>query len=1128
MKKPISIACMLIGLAAQGAFGQTAQITGRVTDASDAVVPGVEVSVTNSDTGVTRTAASNESGYYSVPLLPQGNYRVRARMAGFKTIERTGLVLDEGQVLRVDFGLQVGEVTESVEVVGAPSLVDTTTTAVSTVVSNQKIVDMPMLGRNFMALAQLVPGVRGIGNYTGLPVDSWDSSRASIGGGAPSSNNYMVDGIASEAMTSGGFNVLLSVDATEEFRIISRNASAEYGRTGGGVVNVVSRSGANAYHGSLYEFLRNRALNANGWFSNRAGRDDRPPYTYNQYGATLGGRIVRDRTFFFFNWEQVRERQGTRQFRTVPTALQRTGDFSQTRAASGAVIRVFDPYSTRLDPANPSRRLRDQFPGNVIPASRISPISRAVAAFYPLPNTTGAAGTEANNFLGGATNTVARNVLGIKIDHNFTQSRRLSGRFTYDATSRVIGNVYGNVAEISTPGSDFPRRSVALNYTDALRPDLLLEARAGVNRYTTFRIPRSYGYDFTQLGLPASLKAQVEYLLFPRFTPTGMSAIGTVQNDLIRQANDAWSAAAAVTKIRTGHVIKFGWEHRLYRYNNSQSGPVLDFAFAPTFTRGPDPNVASATAGYGFATFLLGTPTSGSSARTRPVTDSLQSIGLFLQDDWKLTPKLTLNLGLRWEFEGAIKDRFNVISNFDPNVETRAGGVTLRGGLIYPGVNGVPRGNRDNSWNDFGPRFGFAYQVLPKTVVRGGFGLFYLPTHGTFVRLGTTGFNLTTNIVTSVDGGFTPYDTLANPFPQGIQSPPGSSLGTLTGLGTSVAGNLRGIRSGYSEQWNLNVQRDLPGKWLLEVAYLGNHGVSLPANQVYAYLPEQYLSLGTQLQELAPNPFAGLITVGTLSQPSVTRATLLRRFPQFTGASGIASWANSIYHAMTVRLEKRMSRGFSLLLAYTNSKLIDDNLGNGANDNFSEGGSNAIQNWNNLRAERAISTSDVPQRLVVSPSWELPLARGRNRWYRAIAGGWQIHSMLTLQSGDPMAVTAQAPAFGGNRPNVAGDPNAGQPSIDRWFNTSAFTVIPPFTYGNGPRNLPGTRTDGLFNWDLAGMKNVTIRERVRLQFRAEFFNFTNTATFGAPGQVLTDPDFGVVSAVSNPARRIQFALKLYF
>ncbi|MCL5744023.1 MAG: TonB-dependent receptor, partial [Acidobacteria bacterium] len=660
------------------------------------------------------------------------------------------------------------------------------------------------------------------------------------------------------------------------------------------------------------------------------------------------------------------------------------------------------------------------------------------------------------------------------------------------------------------------------------RPDLLLEARIGTNRYTTFRTPRSYGYDFTDLGLPASLKQQVEYLLFPRFTPTGISAIGTVQNDLIRQANESWSAGAALTKIRGGHVIKFGWEQRLYRYNNSQSGPVLDFGFAPTFTRGPDPNVASATAGYGFATFLLGTPTAGSSARSRPVTDSLQSTGLFLQDDWKVTPKLTLNLGLRWEFEGAIKDRFNVMSNFDPGLETKVGDINLRGGLIYPGVNGVSRGHRDNSWNDFGPRFGFAYQVMPKTVLRGGFGLFYLPTHGTFVRLGTTGFSIATNMITSVDGGFTPYETLSNPFTQGIQSPPGSSLGALTGLGTGVAGNMRGIRSGYSEQWNFNVQRDLPGRWLLEVAYLGNHGVSLPANQVYGFLPDQYLSLGTQLQDMVPNPYAGLIQVGTLSQPKVTRAALLRNFPQFSGASGLGSWADSIYHAMTVRLEKRMSRGLSMLLAYTYSKLIDDNLGNGANDNFFEGGSNAVQNWNNLRPERAISTSDVPQRLVISPSWELPLARAGNRYYRALAGGWQIHSIFTMQSGDPMAITAQAPAFGGNRPNVVGDPNLPNPTIDRWFNTGAFAVISPFTYGNAPRNLPRTRTDGLFNWDLAAMKNFTIRERARVQFRAEFFNFTNTPTFGAPGQVLTNPAFGVVSAVSNGARRLQFALKIYF
>jgi len=1116
-------------------FAQTSQITGRVTDSSNAVVPSAEVLVTNTDTGVTRTTSANELGYYTAPLLPRGNYRVLVRNPGFKTIERSGLLLDEGQVLRLDFALEVGQVTESVNVVGSASLIETATTTVSSVIPNQKILDMPMQGRNFFKLVDLVPGVRPVGGYSQFPVDSFGASSASISGGAPSSNNYMIDGAAADTVNSGTFTIFLSVDSIEEFRIITRNASAEYGRTGGGVVNVISKSGTNEFHGSAYEFLRNRALGANAWFSNRVGRDTRTPLKFNQYGATLGGPLARDKTFFFFNWEQAKRRTEARDFRTLPTLLQRRGDFSETRNAQGELIRIYNPLTTGLDPSRPGARIRDPFPGNVIPPDRIHAVARTVTGFYPEPNLPGLPFTEANNFLGQSPTPMNKNALGIKTDHHFTPSRRLSGRFTHDMTSLEHSNLFANIADPQTAEGAYPRRSAVFNYTDALRPDLLLEARAGWNRYGLLRNPRSFGFDPAQLGLPASLKNQMQYPLFPQFSPAGVSEIGSVQSNLIRLSSDAWTAAGAVTNVRGGHVIKFGAEQRLYRYNNSQFQPSLSFDFASTFTRGPDPNVASATAGYGFATFLLGAPTSGQARRWYPLTFQATNFGAFIQDDWKVSPKLTLNLGLRWEFEGAVTDRYNAISNFDPSVETRVDGLTLRGGLVFPGTAGLSRGMRDNAFTDFGPRVGFAWRFAPKTVFRGGFGLFYLPGTGHFVQLGRTGFELLTTMVTSVDGGFTPYNTLTDPFPEGIQLPPGSKLGPLTALGTSLTGNVRSMRLGYSEQWNANIQRDLPGGWLVELGYIGNHGIRLPANRTLAYLPSEFLSLGTQLQQLVPNPLAGLITVGPLSQRMVTRATLLRRHPQFTGVAGLDAWANSIYHGLTVRLEKRLSRGLAVVLAYTNSKMIDDNLGNGTNlgptsvpTSFSGGGSNIVQNWDNLRAERAISTNDLPQRFVISASWDLPVGRSGHRVYRTLAGGWQLHSIVTLQSGNPISITAPAPALAGDRPNVVGDPNLSAPTIDRWFNTMAFEVIPPFTFGNGPRNLPSTRTDGLFNWDFSLMKNIAVTERVRLQFRGEFYNFTNTPTFGTPGTVLTAAPFGVINTTASSPRDVQLGLRLYF
>jgi len=1117
------LVCIL--LSAVAAFGQTAQITGRLSDPSGAVIPGAAVTITNIDTGIERRVSTNESGYYTLSLLPPGKYRVNTQAQGFKTITRESIELAVDQVLRLDFAMELGQVTEAVEVKGTVGMVDASSTSVSTVIQNQKILDLPLVSRNPIALADLVPGVRSLSGFGGT-VSTWSSGPAAIGGGTPNSNSYLIDGIPNEAFISGGMNTFLAVDATEEFRIITRNANAEYGRTGGGIINLISKSGTNQFHGSAFEFFRNKVLNANGFFANRAGRA-RAPFNFNQYGATIGGPIVRNRTFFFANWESYSQHVTAQAFRTVPTDLQRRGDFSQTRDAAGRLITIYDPYNT-TQAANGSL-VRQPFPGNVIPAARIHPAAKAIMGYFPAPNLPGLAFTAANNYFAEAAAPTDKNMAGIKIDHNFTPERRLSGRFTYDKTVWVTGNPSGNIADPSLSDMTMQRRSVALHYTDALRPDFLFEARAGFNRYAAFRPTRSYGFDVTTIGLPASLKPQLQIPRFPSISFSDVSALGPDSNDHARQANEGWSGAGIFTKYRGKQTLKFGVEERVYRLPTFQSPSDFQFSFSRGFTQGPNPLTPSSTAGYGFASLLLGTPGSGSVKRFPSYAMQAVNSAAFVQDDWKVRPRLTLNLGLRWELEGAVTDRFNSATNFDPNLMTQAGGVTLRGGAVFPGVNGVPRGIHDNSYRQFGPRFGFAYQPLAKTSIRGGFGVYYLPGTGVFTMPRATGFDLTTNMVTSVEAGV-PYDTLTNPYPQGIQMPDGSRLGGLTALGSNLAADIRSQKSPYSLQWNVNVQRDLPGNWFVEGAYLGNHGVHLTATRYYGYtvLTPEVRALGPKLLELVANPYAGLIQVGVLSQPQIQRAYLLRRYPQFASVWGLDNWANSIYHAGTLRVEKRFSRGFSALIAYTFSKLIDDSTGSGQSQ-FLGGGAISTQDFDNLRAERAISTSDIPQRLVLTSSWQPPVARKGNRIYRVVLGGWQLNSILTLQSGNPLAIRAPAPAYSGTYPNVVGDPNAvAKQTIDRWFNTGAFKTVEPYTMGNGPRNLPRTRTDGLFNWDFSTMKDFTVREGMRLQFRAEFFNFTNTVTFGTPGSSLNTATFSVVSSEASTPRRAQFGLKLYF
>lgn len=1110
---------------------QTAQMTGRVTDNSESVIVNATVAISNLETGVRREVQTNTEGYFAAPLLQRGTYRIEVSQTGFKRAVRSGLTLDEGGSIRADFKLEIGAVAESIEVSGSAPLLETDRPTLSTVITNQKILDLPTVGRNPLQFALLVPGVRATGNFGDLPVSAFDGSRASIGGGNPSGNNYMVDGIAAENFTSGGLQTSLSVDAIEEFRIIVRNPSAEYGRTGGGVINLISKGGTNEFHGSAYEFHRNENLNANDFFSNRAGRA-RNPLVFNQYGATIGGPLKKDKTFFFFNWERFTDRRLQRLFRTVPTDAERTGDYSSTLDNRGQLVQIFDPFSTRANPAVAGGRIRDAFPGNRIPASQISPAARAMMALYPPANTPGAAFTNANNFLGEGSAPQTKNIYGIRLDHYFTPLRRMAGRYTYDWTERGAANFYGNDAEVQNSPLPFKRDSAMLNYSDSLRPNLLFEARAGVNRYAANRVPRSLGYDYTKIGLPARLNEQVQMRAFPTVRPADITGLGTGADDALVQANYAYSYAGSLTWIHGSHTTKIGSENRVYQLNNTQisGADVLSFNFARSFTQGPDPNRVASNSGYGAATMLLGTPTSGNIGRWATSTYTAKNFALFVQDDWKLTPKVTLNLGLRWEREGGITDRFNAFSNFNPSLETTVQGIPLRGGLEFPGANGLPRGHRNGEWTDWQPRLGGTWQFRPKSVIRAGYGISFLPTTGNVVTLDRTGFALNTPMLASIDGGFSPSETLANPFQQGVVEPTGSRLGARTGLGLGVGGPLRSLKRGYSQQWNFNLQQELPGKWVVEAGYMGNRGVSLSAPRTFDFLSPRNWALGTaSLQELVDNPYRSIIATGPLSQARVTRATLLDNYPQFNGASALDSWADSIYHAATLRVEKRFSQGLSTMISYTFSKLIDNNLGNGANG-FFDSGNNGVQNWENLAAERSVSTIDLPQRLVVSVSYQLPLGKNGPALYRHVVGGWQLNSILSAQSGNVIGVTAPAPPFSGNRPNLVGNPAVSNPTVDSWLNPAAFQQIPQFTFGNAPRNLSQWRSDGQFQCDFSMLKEIPMRERLRLQLRGEFFNLTNTPTFGSPASTFTAGNFGTITglATNTAPRVIQVAVKLYF
>jgi hypothetical protein len=1116
----------------------TGTVTGTATDASQAVVVGAEVRLINTLTGVVQRTTTDQTGSYRFPLLPSGIYSLEAVLEGFKTFRRDGIIVEVNRSMSVPIIFEVGPVVQTLEVREGTPLLEPNNAVLGTVMDRRKVEDLPLSGRNPFGLANLIPTVRGIGFFGGSLLSTWRMGQVTVGGGTPMANGFLVDGIANEKMTDFSAMAFLPVDATQEFKVETNAMSAEFGRTGGGIISVISRSGSNEFHGTLFDFLRNDRLNANEFFAN-AARQPRPAVKVNQFGATLGGPIRRDKFFFFANYEGYRERRAASRTVTSPTALQRAGDFSQTLTSTGQLIRIYDPLTTQADPANPGRYVRTQFPDNVIPAARLSPVAKNALAYYPMPNLAGLPFTQAQNSFQQSPVPIDKDTWGVRLDYQLSSARRLSGRYTRDSLDWGFANYFNNIADVDGRHIYIPRQSAFVQYTDALTPTFLMDAKIGVNRENEHSVSPAAGFDITQLGFPASYANAIQKKGpgpgFPIFNFT-TDATNFGRSDSNGNPSSTGSASVALSKIQGKHWIKSGWELRNYRRSdwgtNFNAG---SFTFNRAFTQGPDPLTASAAAGYSVASFLLGNPASGQVGMTADTAVSVNYYALYLQDDWKVTPKLTLNVGLRWEYEGPAEDRFNTYPNFDRWVPSplQVPGMTLRGGNVWPETAGLPKGLTDQSFKNFGPRFGFAYQAQRRMVVRGGYGIMYIPTFGPAGIVATgAGFSINTPMVTSLDGGLTPYHTLDNPFPEGLLQLTGSSQGAMTSVGAAAAGQSRDQRRGYTQQWNFTLQYEPWANWLFETAWVGNHGSRLILGSVNLNaLPDQYLALGSQLVGTVPNPFYGIIQTGTLAAPTVALRQLLLPFPQFTGVTGgSAYWGNSIYHAFAFKVEKRFSQGFSLLSAYTASKNIDDLPGTGRPGAVA---TSAVQNWNNLRGERARSAQDIPQRLVLAGIWEVPY-QPANRYLKHAFGGWQINSITTLESGRPIGLTATIPG-GGNRPNSTGhSAKLDNPAMSQWFDTSQFTQPAAFTYGNVTRTLPDVNSDGLFNMDASVFKTFPLTEQVRLQFRTEFFNLTNSPTFDTPGRALGSATFGVVTATTGTTaltakpREIQFALKLSF
>ena len=1111
---------------------QTATLRGVVTDRSGGVIPGAAVVLTNVDQNRPWTVLTNDVGEYVFLQIPPGRYSLTVTQTGFKKYDRTGLELLVATASELNIALDLGEVNESVQVTAQAPLLESVSSTLGEVVNSRTTEALPLNGRNVLQLVALTPGINTTRSYRTAATGS--GSIAAVGfsanGGRNVANEVILDGSSQVVMGYNQPAYVPSPDAVQEFKVQTNALSAEYGRTGGAVVNLVHRSGTKDFHGVLYEFLRNDAFDANGFFNNRNGRE-KAPFRYNQFGFTLGGPLTRSRetTFFFINYEGVRQVQPGETTLTVPTARMRDGDFGETAA-------IYDPAT--IDASG----RRQPFANNRIPSTRFNPVAVNLLSYYPLPNRPGVS----NNFFTQAGSRTTSNDVTTRVDRRISERQNLFGRFSWNKLDTELANLYGNLGAPDEGFSGARNRSATLD-DSYIVSGWVLHGNYGYAYHANPRDSYSQGFDLTSLGFPADFKAAAQFPMFPRVEPAGFAALGGNPTWVIGNKFETHTWGGDASRLFGSHTIKFGGVYRLNRVSNFRpNSPAGFFTFDEGWTREV---FNGQTGGNTVASMLLGLPSGGRIQQEPNLALQVVYGALYFQDDWRMNGRLTLNLGLRWDTDRPLTERFDRTSWFDFDavlpIQVAALGP-IHGGLVFAGRNGAPRGNKDPDNNNFAPRFGVAYKLSDRLVLRTGFGVFYNPTTGIGPgtgSVGALGFNAVTNITTSVDGGRTPFTSLSNPFPTGYNQPTNGAEGLLTFIGQTVNAQVRSDRVPYSMQWNLNLQYELPGSMLLDAAYAGNSGVKLLAQANLNQIADEQLLLGNALTETVANPFFGILPATTsLGQPTTTRGQLLRPYPQLTGLQHTwGSMAHSTYHAFQVKFRKRYGDGLQLLTAYTWSKLLDD---------FSSvagflGQQNpGYTNNNQRRLDKSLSSLDVAHRIAVNYQYELPFGKGRrylNRgglWNLAL-GGWELNGITSAQSGLPISVSSNANttnSFGGaQRPDGTGKPTGTTGSvkerIDRYFDPAAFSNAARYTFGSVGRFLSDNRGPFLHVWDLSIAKVFPLwSETRRLEFRAEFFNLGNQTNFFPPqdnGTIFGRPQFGTIID-AEPARIIQFALKLHY
>jgi hypothetical protein len=1130
-------------------------VDGTVLDPKGAPISGATVTLTNVGTGVKKITQTSDSGSYQFLELVPGEYEIEASQEGFAHLKKGPFPVQVQAAVRLDLELKVGSVSETITVSSEAPLLQSESAAVSQVVEERTVQQMPLNGRNVMNLVALVPGVvpQGGSGVNLTNQNLFSAGNFQVDGGAANQSASFLDG-APVNTNYGNLTALVPTqDSIGQFRVVTNNDGPEFGRYTGGVVNFTTKSGTNTIHGSAYEFLRNKVLNANNFFSNAAGVPT-PAFTQNQFGVNAGGPIIKDKLFLFGSYEGFRLRQGVTYVETVPTAAERAGDFSGLTDANGKPVTIYNPFTTCGQYVNPAcgssqTVLRTAFPGNIIPSNLISPASKTlIAQTFPDPNTAGVNGV--NNYIADASAGGGNDQYSFRGDYSISPTQTLFARYTRWTLSNLAQDPYhnGTCFDSGQCPEGFLSQQAALGYTILFGPNKVLDLRGSYLYFNYARNSPTLGYDLTQLGWPSILNSQLQFRSLPGLSLPGYGVGASIS---IIAKNNIYSFIPSFTWTLGKHTLKFGGEARRLDFTSLQDGGPSGTYNFDSLATSSNPFLTTDT-GNSVASFLLGTGNSGSVGVPVLTHNRMWYGGMYASDSWRVTNKLTLNLGLRWELPGAWTERTNSIANFDP---------TLPVGVGIPGIGGLALVDSINSpgpyltkyqWNLFGPRVGAAYSLRSNTVLRVGYGIFFIPADVYYFESPFNNpVNLNVNSWNATSNGELSFNTLfTNPFPNGLVPAPGREP-NFQPYGQQIAAPLYNEPFGNTQQWNVSLQHQFRGNASLDVAYVGSKGTHLPMQEGNLNaIPDQYLSMGSALLDPVTNPYYGAITAGPLSGPTIPEGQLLRPFPQYLNVIDMGHYyGNSIYNSLQVKAQKQFSRSGSILAAYTWSKSISDT---DTSTWWLENGFTAFpQDYSNLKADRSLSAFDTPQRLVISYVYDLPIGKGQrfladaNGVVGKIVSGWGINGITVFQSGFPLHFTvasSQLTQLGGGaeqfgipviRPDyVAGCDKTVSGSatarLNEWFNTACFVQPAPFAYGNESRVDPTLRSQGIINFDFSLFKQTAITERVNLEFRTEFFNLFNRVQFAPPGMLYGVPTFGVVSAQANNPRLIQFGLRLNF